>query len=61
MMESLGDILKRTPAPKSTAEDMATSSRDKDIEETSDNECPYARGRAGCALTYPSDILTLAK
>jgi len=45
MMESLGDILKRTPAPKSTAEDMATSSRDKDTAETGENECPLCKGK----------------
>jgi DNA replication protein DnaC len=45
MMESLGDILKRTPAPKSTADDTATSSKDKGIEETENKECPLCKGK----------------
>jgi len=44
-MESLGDILKRTPAPKNTADDTATSSRDTKTEEAEANECPLCKGK----------------
>jgi DNA replication protein DnaC len=53
MMESLGDILKRTPAPKSTADDTATSSKNKDIEETETNECPLCKGRGWLRYDVP--------
>jgi DNA replication protein DnaC len=53
MMESLGDILKRTPAPKSTADDMATSSKDKGVAETGDNECPLCKGKGWLRYDVP--------
>ena len=53
MMESLGEILKRTPAPKSTADDTATSSRDSNIEEADKDKCPLCKGKGWLRFDVP--------
>jgi DNA replication protein DnaC len=53
MMESLGDILKRSQTLKNTTGDTSNSSRDKDIEETSDNECPLCKGKGWLRFDVP--------
>jgi hypothetical protein len=50
MMESLGEILKRTPPPKSTAEDTGTSSRDNSLAE---GECSLCKGRGWLRFDVP--------
>ncbi len=44
-MESIGDILKRSLTPKSTAEDTDTSSRNKSAEDGGEDRCPLCKGR----------------
>jgi len=53
MMESLGEILKRTQAQKNTAEDMVTSSKDNAIEEGDENVCPHCKGRGWLRFDVP--------
>jgi DNA replication protein DnaC len=45
MMESLGDILKRSQTLKNTTGDTSNSSRDKNIEEAEGKECPLCKGK----------------
>ena len=52
-MESLGEILKRSQALKNTAEDTATSSKDKSIEENEEKECPLCKGRGWLRFDVP--------
>jgi DNA replication protein DnaC len=53
MMESLGDILKRSQTLKNTTEDTATSSKGKDFEEAEENECPLCKGRGWLRFDVP--------
>jgi DNA replication protein DnaC len=53
MMESLGDILKRTQVTKNTAGDTDTSSKNKSIEEPKKDECPLCKGRGWLCFDVP--------
>jgi DNA replication protein DnaC len=52
-MESLGDILKRTQAPKSTAEDTGTSSTGDRTVHADEEECPLCRGKGWLRYDVP--------
>jgi DNA replication protein DnaC len=54
-MENLGDILKRTPTPKNTAEDTDISSSDSLSKEAADDECPLCKGRGWLRYDVPFD------
>jgi DNA replication protein DnaC len=53
MMESLGDILKRSQTPKSTTGDISNSSRDENLEEAEEKECPLCKGRGWLRFDVP--------
>jgi DNA replication protein DnaC len=53
MMESLGDILKRSQTLKNTTGDTSNSSRDKNIEEAEEKECPLCKGRGWLRFDVP--------
>lgn len=54
-MENLGEILKRTLAPKSTSEDTGTSSRNSNLPESEEVECPFCKGKRWLSLEVPLD------
>jgi DNA replication protein DnaC len=53
MMESLGDILKRSQTPKNTTGDISNSSRDENLEEAEEKECPLCKGRGWLRFDVP--------
>ena len=53
MMESLGDILKQNLTLKSTSGDTATSSKNKNIEESKKDECPLCKGKGWLCFDVP--------
>jgi DNA replication protein DnaC len=53
MMESLGDVLRRSLTPKSTTEDTDTCSRNSAIDEVEDDQCSLCKGKGWLRYDVP--------